>query len=345
MNDTRTELRRHHVSYQADWRLASGTSAGAHLLTVLADWDGERATQEDRLARTQTVDARDNFGVAAQDQILWRQLFVTLGGRVEHNESFGTALVPRASVVFVAHESSAAIGETLLKGSVGKGVKEPTMLESFSISPFFLGNPGLKPERSRSAEIGVEQRVAHDKVKIELTYFHNRFADIISLITTDPRTSASQFSNVGLSRARGLEAVVEAAPVPAVHARAGYTFLDSKILESASPDDTVFGLGKQAFRRPRHSGYAGLTLNWKRASVDVNGVFVGRFVDSDFGLFDPPLLESPGHTTWDSRLALKLTSQLTATLSIDNLTNQDYSEPFGYQPLLRAIRAGLRVAF
>jgi hypothetical protein len=30
---------------------------------------------------------------------------------------------------------------------------------------------------------------------------------------------------------------------------------------------------------------------------------------------------------------------------IDNLTNQDYSEPFGYQPLLRTIRLGARVNF
>jgi len=30
---------------------------------------------------------------------------------------------------------------------------------------------------------------------------------------------------------------------------------------------------------------------------------------------------------------------------IDNLTNQDYSEPLGYQPLLRVVRGGIRVGF
>jgi hypothetical protein len=32
-------------------------------------------------------------------------------------------------------------------------------------------------------------------------------------------------------------------------------------------------------------------------------------------------------------------------LSIDNLTNVDYSEPFGYQPLGRLVRVGARLAF
>jgi outer membrane cobalamin receptor len=345
LNDSLTDLRRHHASYQADLRLTADPARGDQLLTVLADWDGERATVDNRLAGSQTVNARDNVGVSAQQQMLWRRLFVTLGARLEHNASFGTAAVPRATVVYVAHQPSAGFGETRLKASAGTAVKEPTMLESFSASPFFRGNPDLKPERSRSAELGIEQRVANDRVKLELTYFDNRFRDIISLVTTNPSTFEAQFSNIGLTRARGIEAGVEAAPIAAVRVRAGYTLLDSKILESASPSDTLFGLGRPAFRRPRHSGFAGVTLTWKRAAADLNGVFVGSFADSDFGLFNPPLVENPGHTTWDARLMLKLTAQLTGTLSIDNLTDRDYSEPFGYQPLRRTIRAGLRVGF
>ena len=74
-------------------------------------------------------------------------------------------------------------------------------------------------------------------------------------------------------------------------------------------------------------------------------MFVGRFVDSDFGLFSPSFLESPGHTVWDARLAAKVTPHVTGILAIDNLTSQDYSEPLGYQSLRRAIRAGVRVGF
>jgi outer membrane receptor protein involved in Fe transport len=84
---------------------------------------------------------------------------------------------------------------------------------------------------------------------------------------------------------------------------------------------------------------------WRRASVDVNGAFIGSFADTDSGLFSPSFTENPGHHTWDARIAWKLTAQLTGLLAIDNLTNQDYSEPLGYQPLLRAVRAGVRIGF
>jgi vitamin B12 transporter len=345
LNDSMTALKRHHASYQGDWRLPSGGSGGDQLLTLLADWDGERATIDDRLAGTSTINSRNNFGVSAQEQMLWSRFFVTVGGRIERNATFGTAAVPRATVVYIAHRSTGLFGDTQLKASAGTGIKEPTMLESFSVSPFFRGNPDLKPERSRSIETGIEQRVAHDRAKVELTYFDNRFRDIISLVTTNPATFEAQYANVGLTRARGLEAGVEVAPIAALKARAGYTLLDSKILESATPADPVFGLGEPAFRRPRHSGFAGVALTWSRLTADLDGTFVGAFLDSDFGLFDVPLTENPGHVTWDARVAIRMNRQVSATLSIDNLTNRDYSEPFGYQPLLRTVRAGMRIGF
>jgi outer membrane cobalamin receptor len=344
-NDSLTRLQRHHASYQADVRLASGAASGDQLLTVLADWDGERANALNRLSGIETINARDNVGVSAQQQMLWPRVFATAGGRVERNETFGTAFVPRGTLVYVARRASGAVGETQLKASAGAGIKEPTMLESFSISPYFHGNPDLKPERSRSAEVGIEQRFARDRAKIELTFFHNRFSDIIALVTTNPSTFEGRFVNVGVSRARGVEAGVQARPVPAVHVRAGYTLLDSKILASERPDDRLFGLGQRAFRRPKHSGYAGVSMNVKRVTADLNGVFVGAFVDSDFGLFSPALVENPGHRLWDARVTVKATSRLTPILAIDNLTNEDYSEPFGYQPLGRVVRAGLRVGF
>ena len=121
--------------------------------------------------------------------------------------------------------------------------------------------------------------------------------------------------------------------------------LDGKVVDSAVPGDTVFGLGHQLFRRPRNSGSVGATATWQRVTADLGGVFVGRLVDSDFGLFTPSFSESPGHSVWDARVSVTITRQLTGLLTIDNLTNRDYSEPLGYQPLLRTVRAGVRVNF
>jgi vitamin B12 transporter len=343
-NDSVTNLRRQHALYQADVHLNTSPRWGDHLLTALADWDGERSRVENRLAATTTINTRNNNGVAVQDQMLWARTFVTVGGRIERNDAFGTAAVPRATIVYVLHPASGAVGDTQIKASAGGGIKEPSMIESFSVSAFFRGNPDLKPERSRSVEVGLSQRFADDRAKAELTFFHNRFSDLISLVS-DPVTFQGQYQNLGVARARGIEATIQASPARAVGIRAGYTFLDTEVLESTQPQDPVFGLGRALLRRPRHSGFAGVSYTHARIVADLNGVFIGSFADSDFGLFSPSFLESPGHQLWDARVSVRITPQIAALLSIDNLTNQDYSEPIGYQPLLRAVRAGVRVSF
>jgi vitamin B12 transporter len=344
--DSRTDLRRHHASYQADWRLTTERSAyGDHRLTALADWDGERATLADKLAQTENPASRNNVGVAIQDQVLFPRVFVTAGARVEHNDSFGTAAVPRASVVYVARAASGSIGETRLKASAGLGITEPTVLESFSPSPFFKGNPDLLPERSRTLEAGIEQRFASDRARIDATWFDNRYRNLISTRTTDPETFAAEYFNIGLTQARGAELALEIAPARMIHGRIGYTFLASEVLESTSPESAVFAAGQSLFRRPRHSGFVGATFTQNRFTADISGVFLGRFVDSDFASLEPPILSNPGYVSWDTRLSYQLTTQLRALVSIDNLADAAYMEPLGYPALGRAARVGLRVGF
>lgn len=343
--DNQNNFNRHHASYQADWHVLSDAARGDHLLTALVDWDGERATLENRLGASQTRASRNNFGVALQDQVLWRRLFVTVGARIEHNASFGTHTVPRGSALYVARQSQSVLGDTRIRASVGTGIKEPSLLESFGTSFFSKGNPDLEPERSRSAEVGVEQRFAGDRARVDVAYFDNRFRDLIWTETTDFATFAGQYFNlVGLSRARGLEFTIDVAPIAAVQASAGYSLVDSEILES-NASTVVFQEGNWAFRRPRHSGYVRTQVVWRQLSADLSGVFVGRFVDNDFGLFTPGILEVPARTTWDARIAVNLRGGVTALLTVDNLTNRDYMEPIGYQALQRVVRAGLRVRF
>jgi vitamin B12 transporter len=343
--DSRTNLRRHHASYQADLRLANDAAHGNQLLTFVADWDGERASLEDRLAQTTTPASRNNGGVSVQHQALWRRVVVTAGGRFEHNASFGNAAVPRGSLVVVAHEGSGAIGDARLHAAAGLGIKEPTLLQSFSPSPFFHGNPNLLPERSRSFEVGVEQRLASDRARVGLTWFDNRYRNLISTRTINPETFEAEYFNIGLSRARGAELSVDVAPLPALRARGGYTFLDSAVIDSTSPASAVLKVGQPLFRRPRHSGFVEASWSRGRLSADLTGVFIGQYVDSDFSSLQPPLLDNPGYTTWDARLSYRLTKQFTALFSVDNLANADYMEPLGYLALGRAARVGVRVGF
>jgi vitamin B12 transporter len=344
--DSHNELRRHYATYQADLRLPTASAAaGTHLLTTALDWDGERGVLEDRLEPTTIRASRNNVGWTVQDQALWSRLFVTGSFRVEHNDSFGSAFMPRGSVAYVVQQSSSGLGATKIRASAGLGVKEPTLIQSFSQSPFFLGNADLEPERSRSVDIGIEQRLVNDHARVELTWFANRYRNIISTRTISFDPFSSQWFNIGLTRARGIELTGEAAPATGLRISAGYTRLESKIIESTSPFNEVFAPGQPLFRRPKHSGFVGLAWAKDRLTADVTAVFVGHRVDSDFSYLDPPLNSNDGYATWDVRAAYRVAGPLSITAAIDNLFDADYMDPLGYPALGRAVRVGARVGF
>jgi vitamin B12 transporter len=340
--DSRTDLRRYHASYQVDGTVAT-TRAGTHVETALVEWDGERAELRDALANSTVPASRNNVGVTLQHQALWSRVFLTAGVRFEHNDSFGSEAVPRVAAAWYVRTGNGRVGTTRVSATAGRGIKEPTVLQSFSPSPFFRGNPDLLPERTRSFDIGVEQRLAGDRVRAMLTWFDNRYRNIISL-KTDPLTFFSQYFNIGLTTARGAELAGDVALVSGIRAGAGYTFTDSEIVKSTSTS-AVFAQGNWAFRRPRHSGFVTLAWAGARASIDLSGAIVGRKVDSDFSSFVPAITENKGYAAWDLRGSVRLTRTLSGTLAIDNLTDSDHMEPLGYPVLGRAFRAGIRARF
>ena len=343
--DLRTELRRHHLSYQLDWRVSNaGARAGTHLVTGAIDFDGERATLLDRSAGSSTRARRNNFGYSLQHQGLWPRVFTTVGVRLEDNDSFGVSAVPRASVAWVVAKRSGAIGDTRLKASAGLGIKEPTIQQTFNPPPF-AGNPDLEPERARSMDGGIEQRFLNDRAKVEATWFANRFRNIISTRTVSFNPFRSQYFNIGLTRARGAELALDLAPTTDLRLATGYTFLASEILESTAPANPVFSPGKWLFRRPRHSGFTDVAWQHDRVLLNLSGVFVGRRVDSDFSSLSPAIVENDGYALWDLRAHYRLSRPLTVFGAVDNLTDADYMEPLGYVALGRTARVGVKVGF
>jgi vitamin B12 transporter len=343
--DLRNELTRHHLSYQVDWRLsAAAARAGTHILTGAIDFDGERATLRDRSAATATTASRNNAGYSLQHQALWPRVFTTIGVRVEDNDSFGVSTAPRGSIAWIARSGSGSLGDTKLKASAGLGIKEPTIVQSFSPPPF-AGNLDLEPERSRTVEGGVEQRFLNDRAKVEVTWFANRFRNIISTRTVSFNPFRSQYFNIGLTRARGAELAVDLAPSKDVRVSTGYTLLASEILESTAPTNPVFRPGQWLFRRPRHSGFTSVTYRRDRVLVDVSGIFVGRRVDSDFSSLVPAIVENGAYALWNLRAQYRLSTQISVVAAVDNLTGSDYMEPLGYLALGRTARIGVKVGF
>jgi outer membrane cobalamin receptor len=320
------------LGYQAEIR------AGASNI-VTAGLDLERETGDiGNRAEPLLSPERTNFGAYAQDRLsLGGRAFFTLGARVERNDSFGTRFVPRGAVAFRLRGGPDA---TTLRASAGAGIKEPTFLESFGISFFARGNPDLEPERSRTYDLGVEQWLFGGKLRAEATAFHHEYLDQIAYFVVDFDTFEGSYTNLGKTRARGVELSFDAAPVKGLALSAQYAFLDGEVLVSSSDFDPVYAAGQPLLRRPRHQGSLSVRAEHGRVSGGLSLRLVGERADSDF--LGIGLTENPGYARVDARLRVVLIGGLEAFVVAENLFDRQYQEVLGYPALGLAVRGGLR---
>jgi outer membrane cobalamin receptor len=323
-------------------RLSAGYQLEAQAGTrhlVTAGLDVEHETGElGSVSGERIAPDRTNFGLYLQDRlVLGRRVFLTVGGRVEHNDSFGWKAVPRASLAWRLGDAQA----TAVKASAGAGIKEPDFFQSFGTSFFAQGNPDLKPERSVTFDLGVEQRLWSDRFRAEATYFHHEYKDQIAFTTIDFDTFQGTYVNLGKTRAQGLELVVQAAPMPLLGLTAAYTLTDGEVIVSAADYDPVYAAGEPLLRRPRHQASFSVRVGRERLSGALTVVAVGERADSDF--LGMGLTRNEGYTRVDARVRGRVTGALEAFAMAENLFDAEYQEALGYPALGLSVRAGLRL--
>lgn len=315
---------RHRAEYHGDVALpVAGT------FSYGVDYDRENAT----VAAKRRF--RNNTGYYVQQQFSWNRLDLTGGVRVEDNTTFGTRANPKLSVSLRLQPT------TRLRFNAGTGIKEPNFIENFSESRFFLGNPDLLAERSRSWEVGVEQSFWRDRVTTDLAWFDNRFQNLIELIRQPD--GSSKFQNIGRTLARGLEFRTRAR-VQHTFVQANYTYLDGHIQQS-NQASFPFRPGDPLLRRPRHSGDVNATWNEPKWSAFWSTRYVGRRADSDFFTFSPPnsLRSNSYYTSSDASFTYHFARQVSAFIRLENIFDRSYQEVLGYQALGRSVVVGTRI--
>ncbi len=319
-------------SYQAETQLAR-----LHLLTAGAEVEhesGELGSRSEPLLEP----SRTNFGFYLQDRVLvGDRLDLTFGGRLERNESFGTQVVPRAALALRLRGGENA---TTVRASAGQGIKEPSFFESYGISSFARGNPDLEPERSRTIDGGVEQRLFRGRLRVQATAYYHDYRDQITF-TFDPATFEGTYVNLEQTRARGFEVEMEGRPRPWLQLFADYTYLDGQILESGREFfSSIYAEGKPLLRRPKHQGSLTTFAGNERAGFGATLVIVSQRADSDFvGL---NISRNPGYQRLDLRGRVRLFRGLEAFVIGENVLDEQYQEALGYPALGRSVRAGLR---
>ena len=237
---------------------------------------------------------------------------------------------------------------TKVRASAGTGIRPP---DAFEIA--FTDNPGLKPERSRSLDAGVDHALAGGRVLVEATAFLNDYDDLIIAVGAFGGASRYRTDNISNARARGLELAATgrarwSARVPVdLQVRFAYTRLHTEILavDLGSGAPPPFAEGDPLLRRPAHQFSTDVLLTAGRLGAFLQGGGRGRALDTEpsTGTFGG-LFDAPGYSVWHAGASWRLAKGVQVFGRVTNLFDRAYEEVLGYPALPRGVAAGVRVA-
>jgi vitamin B12 transporter len=226
---------------------------------------------------------------------------------------------------------------TRLRAAAGTGVKNPGFFELFGfIDGRFIGNPDLRPERSKGWEVGVEQELGGGSL-IGLTYFDSRLEHEIFTDFPPPTFAATPANRTTDSTQRGIEAFVQARIGRSWRIDVAYTYLRAR-------ED-----GVEEARRPDH--LASLAIDWRFLAERGGLTLVARYngEQTDLAFTDPSFV--PVRVRLDDFLLVNLNAEYRLTdwldlfARVENLTDEEYEEVFSFASPGRSAYAGLRARF
>ena len=304
----RFDTTRDSANLQGDIAIAEDT-----LLSLGYDWLRDRADVQDPYSPFDA--ARGNRAAFAQYQAKYGAHDLLASLRRDHNDQFGGHTTGGIAwgVGFAKNWR--------LTASHATAFKAPSFNELYY--PFF-GNPALRPETSRSSELGIGQRV--DGWHWQLDAYQTRIDD---LIVYDTNIFAA--NNIEQARIRGVE-LTGSATLGAWSLRGQLGRLDARNLS--------VGLhhGKRLPRRPQHSARLDLDRDLGGTfGIGISGVAEGARWDDVANS-----LRVGGYATVDARVSWRFASDWTLQANLVNAFDRRYETSAYYRQPGREAGLSLR---
>lgn len=267
------------------------------------------------------------------DRLTW-----LLSARYDDNSDFDGAVSGRLSLAY--HFSDT----TIVRANLGTGRKAPTFIERFGFFPGqFVGNPNLKPEKSKSIDLGIDQLLFDNAFELQLAVYYQNLEDEINGFVFDPDTFLFTAENIdGDSIRKGVEAAATFNVTENLSFGGSYTYTDSTQNDGSGSD-------VRELRRPRHSGSLNTSFRFldERAKLMVVADYGGTSTD----IFFPPFPLPPEIVSLDSFWLLDLTASYDINRNTNifvralNLLDEEYEQVYGYRTPGRSAYVGIRVSF
>lgn len=294
---------------QSDNRLVIGAEYQNHLRADYQNWDEDTTYFDDNFPfNVLSIYLQDEYQVM-------EKLSLTFGIRRDEYSTVESSTTPRCAIIYNPVKSGT------LKFLYGEAFRAPNVYEVYYEDPDLAkGNPGLKPEKIRTAEVIWEQRLT-DRLFGLASLYSYEMKDLIDQ-TIDPSDSLSQFQNISKVQAKGLELELNARLKMGFRGYINYIFQNAEDVDlneklTNSPDHIVkSGLVYPIFKHL----YAALELQYETERITVQETKIDPYLLTNVYLSTKPLF---GH--------------LRFSFLIRNLLDVDYSLPGGFEHIQPAI--------
>lgn len=259
----------------------------------------------------------------------WRGFNAELGYRFNHHSEYGSN--GTFSVAPAYHLSN----QVQVFASYTTGFKVPTLFQLYSV-PY--GNASLRPQRSRTFEVGSQLLAYDERVTAQATYFRRRVKDVIIFLVVPG------YLNQDEQQGAGVEVQTSWRINNQLRVSGQYTYLEGTTTTQGSreQDSSYVNL----LRRPSHSLTASVRYQpVARLSLSLEAQYQSERDD----LFFDPVTFVPGPVTLGSFVLInahadyQLPSQrFTFFADVRNLTDADYAEVYGFNTLGFNLQAGIQ---
>ncbi len=235
---------------------------------------------------------------------------VTASFRIDDPQGFSPEGTPRVGLTI------RLLPGTSVRGSYSEGFKLPSFN---ALGDPLIGNSSLVPETSRGWDLAVRQMLFQEKVQLDLTYFSNRFSNVIDLDPALAKQNIFTLVNLSTVVTNGVELVIAATPYSWLQAKGFFTYLNTDIL----------GSDESLRNRPKTSGGVIVDIQpTSRLHVRSQVLAVGRRSDLQIPTSRTTV---PGYYRVDLAATLTVHDSWSIFAAGENLTNVRYEEFLGFE--------------
>ena len=266
-----------------------------------------------------------NTGYYMQDQIkIGEQFFGTAGIRLDDHSEIGSKITYRIAPAYFIKKTG-----TKIRGTYGTGERAPSLYQLYAPATVWgpVGNVNLKPEESKGWDLGIDQDIFNEKITLGITYFNNKFKNLIDY------DNALGYVNIGKARTDGLEFSTRIKARDDLTFNLSYTYMDTE------NQDT----GESLLRRPKNKFSADTNYSYsEKGSVHLRILYTGQRRD---WMPYPTSGIVGGHTLVNIATKYNITKQIQLFGRIENLLNRKYQEVYGYGTPGFSMYGGVKFAF